>query len=294
MACYRPLTAYRRDGQVVFSKKVGPNRAGLLLPCGQCRGCRLDRSREWAIRCVHEAQLHDANCFLTLTYDEEHVPADGSLNKTHWQKFAKRLRKHVGPFRFLHVGEYGGLYHRPHYHALLFGVDFAFDRELYAGGDTPLFVSSTVSKAWRFGFHTIGAVSMQSASYVAKYTLKKVTGKAKAAGRVFFDQAAELPYQVESEYATMSRGGRGKGKGGIGSEWFKKFRSDVFPSDECVVDGKVFRPPRFYDSKLDDAEKELVRAKRMKSLDPSSMTDERLRVREKVAEAREKFFARRI
>jgi len=94
MACFHPLQAYQLDtGEIQFhdSGRGHP----LELPCGQCIGCRLERSRQWAIRCVHEASMHENNCFITLTYAPEYLPPDGGLIKSDFQKFIKRLRKSI-------------------------------------------------------------------------------------------------------------------------------------------------------------------------------------------------------
>lgn len=246
----------------------------LELPCGRCRGCRVTRAREWALRICHEASTHEANCFLTLTYSDECMPGDRSLHVEDWQKFAKRLRRKAGPFRFFHAGEYDER-GRPHYHACVFGLDFFDDRSVLRRDGHRLFTSEVVSKAWPFGFHTIGDLSFASARYVAKYCVKKITGP-----------PAEAHYRGRKpEYATMSL------KPGIGAKWFEEFRSDVYPSDQVVLDGRVFRPPRFYDGKLDEAELELLKVKRRRSLDPSEMSEERLKAREQVAIARDEFFS---
>ena len=140
MACFKPLTAYRgreKHGsgkpKIVFSHHLSQTGVELLLPCGRCIGCRLERSRMWALRCVHEAQLHSENSFITLTYNDDHIPRDGSLNKKHFQDFMKRLRKSIAPkkVRFYHCGEYGPKLLRPHYHAILFGHQFD-DLELHS------------------------------------------------------------------------------------------------------------------------------------------------------------------
>jgi hypothetical protein len=133
MPCYFPITAWRsKDGKneagkwpVVFKPTAGYLDKELKLPCGRCIGCRLERSRQWAVRCVHEASLHEKNCFITLTYSPENLPKDGSLDVSHFQKFMKRFRKRFGPgIRFFHCGEYGESLSRPHYHACIFGFDF--------------------------------------------------------------------------------------------------------------------------------------------------------------------------
>ncbi len=284
MVCFHPLTAYRgQGGKIVFNPKEGFFDLPLDLACGQCQGCRLERSRQWAVRCVHEAQMHKQNSFITLTYSPEHVPDDGSLRLEDWQKFAKRLRHKAGPFRFFHCGEYGEVNLRPHYHACIFGLDFIADRGLWKdSGKYPLFRSPLLDETWGLGFATVGALTYESAAYVARYVMKKVNGSlaAEKYGRV--DEKTGEVFFVRPEYVTMSR------RPGIGSEWFAKFKSDVYPSDECIVEGKRYRPPRFYDSKLDDEELYEYKVKRRRAVANRSkeLTPARLVVREKCLEAR--------
>jgi hypothetical protein len=138
VTCYKPLLGYRaaeRNEQgkrpLVFNPSQGLVDMPIKVACGQCIGCRLERSRQWAIRCVHEASLHEHNSFITLTYNDENLPADGSLDVRHWQLFMKRLRKrHGSGIRYFHCGEYGSKHRRPHYHACLFGLDFP-DKKLW-------------------------------------------------------------------------------------------------------------------------------------------------------------------
>lgn len=157
-----------------------PPGEAVQLPCGQCIGCRLDYSLHWAVRCMHEAQMHDENCFLTLTYSDEHVPSSGSLDKGALQKFWKRLRKRFPErrIRYFACGEYGERLHRPHYHACVFGFDFP-DRELFMMREgIPLYTSEALAQCWPFGFCSIGDVTFESAAYVARYACKKITGEA--------------------------------------------------------------------------------------------------------------------
>lgn len=104
MPCYSPLSGWYSKNpnpsgkhSIVFDKKYAQLDAEVRLPCGKCIGCRLERSKVWAIRCAHEASLHTNNCFITLTYDNDNLPADGSLTKPHWQQFMKNLRKRLVP-----------------------------------------------------------------------------------------------------------------------------------------------------------------------------------------------------
>lgn len=243
----------------------------------------MERKRSWAIRCVHEAQMHEKNCFLTLTYDDEHLPEDRSLVVSDWQKFAKRVRKKHGPFRFMHCGEYGEEGLRPHYHALIFGLDFAEDSvPILRAEKHPLRISESVQKLWGLGFHTIGEVSFDSAAYVASYVTKQVTGRKAVEWGAYerVDPETGEYWEVAKEYATMSR------RPGLGTSWFEKYCGDVYPDNFVVMKGQKFKPPSFYDGLLEQRDK--VLHKRMleqrKSVvrkDGWNMTDERLEVREK-------------
>ena len=239
MPCTSPLSAWQSPsgGRLEFSPR--DDSPMLLVPCGRCTWCRLERSRQWALRCQHESSLHERSCFLTLTYRE--MPAGGSLSKRHLQGFLKRLRRCLSPsrIRFFSCGEYGEKFSRPHYHLLIFGEDFSFDRQAISH---QLFLSPTVSKLWPFGFHSIGAFSVEAAAYTARYCLKKVSGPSFSKGLHY---RSRVP-----EFTQMSR------RPGIGAGWFDRYKFDVFPSDlnnEGVVDsnGRLGRPPRYYDKLLD-------------------------------------------
>ena len=225
MPCYSPLKGFvnKESGGIVFkrSKIAG---AEMEVACGQCLGCRLDRSREWAARIVHEAQLYDDNCFITLTYDDEHLPKDGSLDKSHFQKFMKRLRKRFSDrkIRYYHCGEYGDQLDRPHYHACLFNFDF-MDKELLKERDGNfLFVSQTLHELWPYGFSTVGELTFQSAAYCARYVLKKVNGVLSQDHYLRCDENG-VAYWLQPEYTTMSR------RPGIGRDWYEKYKEDVHP-----------------------------------------------------------------
>lgn len=131
MTCYSPMKAFRPlskedGGRLVFNTKKALNPHNpVTIPCGHCIGCRIDRSRDWAIRCSHEAQLHEQSAFITLTYDDDHLPADFSVHVKTWQLFMYRLRDSLPQkIRFFACGEYGDTTQRPHYHALIFNHSF--------------------------------------------------------------------------------------------------------------------------------------------------------------------------
>lgn len=248
MTCYHPLTAYRLFGESKL-KFYRPLRGDVIetlqVPCGQCVGCRLERSRQWAVRCIHEAQLHKHNCFITLTFAPEHLPSPPSLDVRDFQLFMKRLRKKYGSnIRFFHCGEYGERGGRPHYHACLFNFDFP-DKVLWRTvNGCNLFISKSLTELWPFGFSTIGEVTFESAAYVARYVLKKITGRESQSHYERVDPTTGEIYQAQPEYVTMSR------RPGIASGWFDKFQSDVYPHDYVVVRGHKCRPPRFYDNRF--------------------------------------------
>lgn len=236
MPCYRPLTAYRNPsgGPLVFSSRSGYGDRSVKIGCGQCMGCRLEKSRVWAVRCVHEASLYEDNAFITLTYSDECLPVSGSLDKSHFSGFLKRLRDRVGyeRIRFYACGEYGERTLRPHYHAILFNYDFP-DKALFTTGSRGhrLYTSELLDSVWGFGHCQIGAVTFDSAAYVARYITKKITG----------DLAADHYAGRAPEFSLMSR------RPGIGRGWLDRFTSDVYPRDHVVVNGVKCRPPRYYD-----------------------------------------------
>jgi hypothetical protein len=293
MPCYHPVTAYyskkvNASGKrsLVFDKFRSYDGTPIKISCGQCVGCRLERSRQWAVRCVHEASLHDDNCFITLTYSPEHLPEYGSLALPDFQKFMKRLRKKFGKnIRFFHCGEYGDTYGRPHYHACLFNVDFP-DKKLWKEvNGNRLYTSEILNKLWPYGHSSIGEVTFESAAYVARYIMKKITGKAAKAHYERFDLETGEVVNITPEYTTMSR------RPGIGKGWIDKYKSDVYPHDFVVMNKAKMRPPRYYDDQYDAVAPftmELVKEKRVDDMEKyvDNNTEERLNVRERVQEAR--------
>lgn len=283
MPCFSPLKGYRArvvnpSGKrgIVFNPREGLCDRPVDVPCGQCIGCRLERSRQWAVRCMHEAQLHDRNCFLTLTYSPENLPEGGSLVKRDFQLFMKRLRKHAGVrVRFYYCGEYGDRLQRPHYHACIFGFDFC-DKTLWSCRDgVKLYRSEVLERLWPLGHSTIGEVTFESAAYCARYITKKVTG-----GEADGHYGVRIP-----EFTGMSR------RPGIGSNWLEKYSEDVYPADIVVVRGRKCKPPRFYDSRWKSLHPErfagVERGRRRKAFKGrADSTCERLRVRELCAKAK--------
>lgn len=257
MPCYYPLRACLpgRAGQPAISFNRSDVGKAISLPCGRCIGCRLERARQWAVRIMHESQMHEESSFITLTYDDEHLPVDRSLDPKVSQRFFKALRHAVDPhrIRFFIAGEYGETCQRcdrgrkacrclggeafkigrPHYHAIVFGYGFP-DKIMIDGWPKGLYYSQLLSDVWGNGYTSVGSVAFESASYVANYATKKICGKGAAAhyeGR-------------RPEFLLMSR------RPGIGKAWIEKFSTDVYPRDEVIVRSKQTRPPRFYDQQV--------------------------------------------
>jgi len=232
---------------------------------------------------MHEASQWENNVFVTLTYDDEHLPEDQGLDVSEFQRFMKRLRKaRTGEkVRFFHCGEYGDQTNRPHYHALLFNVDFP-DRKPWRS-DT--FRSAELERLWPLGNSEFGAVTFESAAYVARYSLKKLTGQAAIDGYKRFHLRTGEEVTVAPEYATMSHG--------VGGTWFEQFADDVYPLDRVVSRGREAKPPRYYDKRLDEVDPLLgcqLRVLRGRDFNYKNATEERLRVREVCAEKRLNLF----
>lgn len=290
MACYKPLYGTRRkDGKL--SVRRDPwyyqfRETMLVVSCGQCTGCRLERSRQWAVRITHEAQMHEANSFLTLTYDDAHLPPDLSLRIRDFQLFMKRLRKwranedkvaNKEPYRlrFFHCGEYGDLRSRPHYHACLFGEDFSSDRKHFKGSaENKLYTSKLLDTLWGHGYAVIGNLTFDSAAYVARYCMKKITGP----------KSVEHYNGRKPEYTSMSR------RPGIGKPWLDKYKSDVYPDDFVISKGNKAQPPKYYDGQYQlenpTVMAEIKKRREERNADDPNNHPDRLLVRETVAKAR--------
>jgi len=305
MACYHPLTAWyskhvNDSGKrsLVFDVKNAIDDESIEVSCGQCIGCRLERSRQWAIRCVHEASLHEDNCFITLTFNDDELKKREnmwSLDVRDYQLFMKRLRKRFGNnIRFFHCGEYGNAENtpdgvsvgRPHYHACLFNFDFP-DKKLWkmVNGHR-LYTSESLAELWPYGFVTIGDVTFESAAYVARYIMKKVNGDdAEQHYTVHNPNTGEIHYNLKPEYTTMSR------RPGIAAKWVEKYHSDVYPSDFITINGKKMKPPKFYDRIMEQTrpfEFDDIKDKRCENMEKnqSENTPARLQVKEKLQSLR--------
>lgn len=232
MICERPFL--RRPGgltqpQVILSEEA--RLEATPFPCGKCRPCRINRSRVWSHRILLEAQVHKENIFLTLTYDDIHLPEDGSLCPDTLKNFLKRFRYYLGgsPIRYYAVGEYGEKGERPHYHVAVFGV----------GADA----APMVEAAWRdgdgesIGFIHLSGIGPESARYISGYVIKG-----------WHSKGAEVLAGRYPEFSRMSRGGAGNGGLGFGyvkliSEKLKKYpKKEYLPAIKRLCYGKSGKP----------------------------------------------------
>lgn len=267
MPCFKPLTAWwskflTENGKrtIVFNPNLAQNIDEIIqVPCGQCVGCRLEYARTWALRCWHESTLYDENYFVTLTYDDDHLKSF-SLVPDDLTNFFKRLRK-FQKVRYYACGEYGDKNGRPHYHCIIFGLHLDDLRPISINhlGD-PLYRSCFMDSVWPFGYVTIGSVTFQSCSYVARYVMKKQKG----IGSKVYDQLGIVP-----PFVRMSR------RPGIGSDFFFRHRSQI--EDQLFVrsqNGCKSPLPRYYENLLsNDALLDLQHKKHLSILSKRNSID---------------------
>lgn len=232
------------------------------------------RQQSWAFRCLAEASLHQFNWFATLTYSPEHLPEHGSLCHRDWQLFAKRVRKRLGPFRYLMAGEYGEQTLRPHYHALLFGLDIPDVDRFGVRRGYPVFRSRLLSDLWRKGHVELGTVTASSARYCAGYVLKQC-----GMPQPVDPETGEL-MPVAKPYGRMSL------RPGLGDGWIRRYFPEVFAHGACHAQDQKFRiPGRFRDilSEIDPTAFESLQARAIEIARQSPDTSRaRLQTRERV------------
>ena len=294
MPCFHPIQAWKTEDGIKFYNPYKDNRnhKGFKIPCRQCTGCRSEYSRQWAMRILHESSLHPNNIFITLTYDNEHLPEYGTLVKKHFQDFMKRLRKKYNKkkIRYYQCGEYGENFGRPNYHAIIFNHIFP-DMEKVRGKHKDLYTSETLKKIWGKGHVSIGTVNFETAAYVANYVQKKINGKNKQEHYELVDYDTGEIVERQQEYATMSR------RPGIAGDWLAKYQDDVYPSDFITINGKKMKPPKAYDRQYELLYPEImadIKKDRRKMMDEMShlFTKEALAYREKAHKARMAIYKR--
>ena len=201
----------------------------LALPCGKCLSCRLAYAKEWAIRCVLEAKSWQQNYFLTLTYDNFHL-GDNKLSRRDLQLFLKRLRKSVPDVRYFGCGEYGSTTGRKHYHLILFNCEIKDLKLIGHAGQGAYFDSQFLKETWSKGNILITEFSYSTASYIARYTTKKINRN------------------VPDEFICMSL------KPGLGYSYFEKHYKDIYDVDKIYGhfgNSTKVSPPRYFDRLLE-------------------------------------------
>jgi len=261
---------------VQFSEKK--DHREIEIPCGQCIGCRINRQQMWAFRCLAEASLSPHNWFLTLTYDDANLPPRGELRHRDWQLFAKRVRRALGPFRYLMCGEYGEQTKRPHYHALLFGLDLPDVDRFSVRRGYPVFKSATLARLWGRGLHEIGTVTPQSARYCSGYVLKDCSAP------TWLDDTTGELMSLKAPYGRMSL------RPGLGDAWIRRYYPEVFTHGACYAQDTRYRIPDRFKDLLDtidpDAYEDLQERAVEKALASPDNTAARLAVRERCALAK--------
>lgn len=251
-----------------FSRYDGSPVGSKILPCRQCIECRLEKSRQWATRLMHEVSAHPGAIFLTLTYDDNYVPVDGSLNPSHLQTFFKDLRARNAYYgkekiKYFACGEYGEKRQRPHYHAAIYGSinvrsdDPGLRREEPARSGSPQFSHADIEACWPYGLHRISELNFELAAYMARYVLKKISG-------------ASAPDHYGDRRPEFQRQSKGLGKAHV-----EKWLTDIYPSDHVVLPGRgAFTPPPYYDRVLEKIDPALYeRVKKARQEARGQMTD---------------------
>lgn len=253
MKCRKPVKAWKGQNvnpetglrPVAFEFSEGFFDLPLEFGCGQCIPCRLAWASSWSARADAEARLTERPCYtVTLTYDDDHLVVGGgsrsTVLKADLQRFFKRARFALGPFRYIASGEYGEESERAHYHASLFGVKFDdLKRWKMSPGGGEMFISRQLEKLWGQGLCSVQPFSVQGAAYVAKYVLKSVKG-----------QGAEAAYSDrEPPFFLTSR------KPGIGSAAWEKYKEEWSTTGEMGIGGgsgpaRVVPLPAFYMAKM--------------------------------------------
>lgn len=273
-----------------------------ILRCGQCTACRLFSSYEWAVRCSLEASMHEYNYFITLTYDDFHLPVspfgnlfidyegnifDSNLRRRDIQLFLKQLREYervnngVTGIKVFYCGEYGSLFGRPHFHLCLFGSSPISDLTLHrVEGNFKFYKSVTYESFWSEpidgksslaiprGFVDISELSFDTLAYTARYVLKKRGGLMK---KEFLSYYNELDEATRPELRMQPFVGYSL-RPGIAAEYYEKNKLQIREEDSVKYQKKfklyTSKPPRYFDKLFDREDPEgftLVKERRIQS-----------------------------
>lgn len=280
MPCNFPMPAWKTHaGTVVLNRserQIKDIQQKLLIPCGGCAGCRKAKAQAWTLRCLLEMQDHQAATFTTLTYHENTKPE--TLQRRDLQLFLKRLRRRTSnKLRFFACGEYGEQKHRPHYHAILFGISATTD-------------ARRIQMAWDQGFTTNEPITPRRIAYTAGYVQKKYDEPKPLAAEYINYTTGEL-YQWQPPFIQMSRGGRtGHGIGGTARRHTASWR------DFAILNGTRMPVPKYLHKAWEEASTEQQIEEQQyehyqRSLTKERMTTERLEAQEQIQIASNKLQA---
>lgn len=231
---------------------------------------------------IHEGDVHGPAWFVTLTYKDGEVPANGSLSPEDPTRFFKRLRKReAGQLSYFYCGEYGETTSRPHYHAVLFGAPL-LDRSLHnVRHGAHVYVSETLESAWTHGLTEFTGLTYPGALYTARYVRKKVREQEGPEHYDRVDPDTGEVVRVAREYAQMSR------RPAIGRRWIEKYWEDVYPRDMVVMDGHEMKPPRYYDKWMDKHHPEaMLEVRERRYAEAKELSGRELEAKQKVHQAR--------
>lgn len=241
-----------------------------LIPCGQCMECRIKKSKDLAQRALAESLCHEENYFLTLTYDDEHLPIRNCvsrltgdvgvysyLEREHLDKFVKDLRRWIdyhcdgSTFMCFPCGEYGSETGRAHFHAILFGIPLAkygnieVVKDVHFNGRTYSYLTSPViEKIWGKGFITLAEVNYETCAYVSRYVTKKMIGRSEDEYQYLCSELGVPPQPREFHGAPK--------RPGMGLRFYQEHKDEIYKLDEIILPGgKKLQPCEYYDKKYD-------------------------------------------
>lgn len=216
---------------------------GLEWPCGKCLECRGAYVRQMTTRGLHELQTAGPSSFLTLTYDDEHLPLDMCVSVREMQLFLKRLRRAGFDVRYLLCGEYGETTHRPHYHAILYGQAFrrgSVEVEPSRSG-LPQWTHNAIEDAWQGrGRHRLGMATHDSIQYTAGYIYKKLTYGERLMAVPFHVPGMPFPVYRTEPFVLASK------NPGLGLEYFARNAENILARGNVVSNGREVPIPRYY------------------------------------------------
>lgn len=265
MSCNAPIRAFQlmaknSEGKnvILFNEKDvrGKNYIETELPCGRCMGCRIEKARSLAIRCMHESEMFEFNCCLTLTYDDDHIDEDHSLRPDDWKTFIHNLRqtdegfqevicpddKIRRPIRYIQTGEYGDIDQRPHHHAMLFNYDFIDKQYLYTSdAGQRYYESQRLEELWPHGIAHISEVNSSAANYICRYCTKKIIEEIEETKYQRINENTGEIYEVLPEYSTKSN------RPGLGRFWLDKYGKETFDRGYLYSNGHKAAIPKYYE-----------------------------------------------